>query len=312
MDFHDFPIDLLQEIKELPRETVVADFCTLVKDLVCRVDHYTEFSKQDGGDYPMHSTFVFAFLTDLGAVKEALPLSLEYLRLRFSDIELYCGDFFEEDIFWFFSQAVKEDSDEIKSYLLEYGLDGYSKARLVCLLSDIALQDDVFKPKFVEMCAEVLQSCLAQPNQLELIDSSFISSVCIALCSLRAIDKWHLIVGVDKHEWLDHDIAGDLSKLSKKIQSAAAKSNIKHIPTDIFDFFRPKVIKDPSAEFISNLRITDAALKSAADLSLLKQMLDSRFQSKTLINKLADTVLTSRNALCACGSGKKYKRCCGK
>ena len=115
------------------------------------------------------------------------------------------------------------------------------------------------------------------------------------------IDDYKLTIKATKREI---DFKRDLNFM-KKVQSCNAKGRILMIK----QLKESGLTKDDLIERKETTRVTSASLEDTAIKSLDGVSPDKQVNKKLIVNKEPSI---GRNDPCICGSGKKYKNCCGK
>ncbi len=120
-----------------------------------------------------------------------------------------------------------------------------------------------------------------------------------------------LLRSVDRH-WMEHiDVMDDL-KESIGLQSYAQRDPIVEYRLQGADMF-DEMVADIRAEtvrmILSVVPRTQPIKREQVAKPLKENLTDGSVSKKTVIVRKADRV--GRNDLCPCGSGKKYKKCCG-
>ena len=120
-----------------------------------------------------------------------------------------------------------------------------------------------------------------------------------------------LLRSVDRH-WMDHiDMMDDL-KGSIGLQSYAQRDPVTEYRLQGADMF-DEMVADIRAEtvrmILSVVPRTQPIQREQVAQPLKENLTDESVAKKTVIVRKADRV--GRNDLCPCGSGKKYKKCCG-
>jgi preprotein translocase subunit SecA len=137
----------------------------------------------------------------------------------------------------------------------------------------------------------------------------------------RQIEKLILLQIVDSH-WKDHLLSMDHLKEGIGLRGYGQKNPLNEYKREGFDLFKLMVetVKSQTVSSLMRVRIV-----REEDVERMEEERKRRAeQEKIRLNKGAageepqppkpirrDGDKTGRNALCPCGSGKKYKRCCG-
>ncbi len=122
---------------------------------------------------------------------------------------------------------------------------------------------------------------------------------------MRELERVMLLKSVDVN-WMDHIDAMEELKQGIGLRAYGQHNPVVEYRKESFDMFEAmtETIREQTAKLVLTVRIkteTDVKREKVAEES-------STGKSTTVRGKGA----VSKNALCPCGSGKKYKRCCGK
>ncbi len=129
----------------------------------------------------------------------------------------------------------------------------------------------------------------------------------------REIERAVLLQNVDR-SWTEHIDAMEDLKDSIRFQSYAQRDPVTEyriLGADMFDAMVDE-IRDRTARMILSITIKTPEIKRVQVAKPLTEGFDSegRPQKKVSITKKNEPKV-GRNDLCPCGSGKKYKKCCG-
>ena len=130
----------------------------------------------------------------------------------------------------------------------------------------------------------------------------------------REIERAVLLQNVDR-SWMDHIDAMEDLKDSIRLQSYAQRDPVNEYRLQGADMFDAMVsdIRDRTSRMILSITIQTPEVKRVQLAKPLVEGFEGTGEKKpkkvTVVKKASDAV--GRNDLCPCGSGKKYKRCCG-
>ncbi len=130
----------------------------------------------------------------------------------------------------------------------------------------------------------------------------------------REIERAVLLQNVDR-AWMDHIDAMDDLKDSIRLQSYAQRDPVNEYRIQGADMFDQMVgeIRDRTTRMVLSVTIKTPEIKRVQLAKPLAEGFEGNGQSKpkkvTVTKRVAASV--GRNDLCPCGSGKKYKKCCG-
>ena len=130
----------------------------------------------------------------------------------------------------------------------------------------------------------------------------------------REIERAVLLQNVDRN-WMEHIDAMDDLKDSIRLQSYAQRDPVNEYRLQGADMFDAMVadIRERTARMILSITVKTPEVKRVQLAKPLNEGFDTgegkKIKKVTVVKKASDNV--GRNDLCPCGSGKKYKKCCG-
>ncbi len=124
--------------------------------------------------------------------------------------------------------------------------------------------------------------------------------------TMREIERVMLLRSVDTN-WMDHIDAMDQLRQGIGLRAYGQHDPVVEYRNDSFDMFEAmtNTIREQTAKLVLSVRI-----RSNEEVKREKVAEETSAGDKPLTVKGKGVV--GKNALCPCGSGKKYKRCCGK
>lgn len=136
---------------------------------------------------------------------------------------------------------------------------------------------------------------------------------------MRAVERMILLRVVD-NMWMDHIDAMDQLKTGIGLRGIGQQDPAAAYSNEGFDMFEQMIaeIKDQTVKFCCNVTVeTESTRKSAVKSAHeVKQEYQDEDVEDSEANKPApvrrDAPKVGRNDMCPCGSGKKYKNCCGR
>jgi preprotein translocase subunit SecA len=138
----------------------------------------------------------------------------------------------------------------------------------------------------------------------------------------HALERWVILQVIDKH-WKDHLLAMDYLKEGIGLRGYSQKNPLNEYKREGFEMFMGMTerIKSDVVEHLFKAQITASAGGAPTSQPPRQQrLLTQRGMLSTSQGNGSDTSVQTvrrqgekvgRNAPCPCGSGKKYKRCCG-
>ena len=127
---------------------------------------------------------------------------------------------------------------------------------------------------------------------------------------MREVERVILLQAVDSH-WIDHIDAMDQLRQGIGLRAIGQQDPVIAYTDEGFNMFNEKNshIKEDTIKYLFNITIEEPVeRKQVIDVDHLSSNADEDSDNKTV--KKEET--TGRNDDCPCGSGKKYKKCCGR
>ncbi len=130
----------------------------------------------------------------------------------------------------------------------------------------------------------------------------------------REIERAVLLQNVDRN-WMEHIDAMDDLKDSIRLQSYAQRDPVNEYRLQGADMFDAMVadIRERTCRMILSVTVATPEVKRVQIAKPLAESFegdeDKKPKKVTVVKKASESV--GRNDLCPCGSGKKYKKCCG-
>ena len=127
---------------------------------------------------------------------------------------------------------------------------------------------------------------------------------------MREVERVILLQAVDNH-WIDHIDAMDQLRQGIGLRAIGQQDPVIAYTDEGFNMFNEmnSHIKEDTIKYLFNITIEEPVeRKQVIDVDHLSSNIDEDYDNKTV--RKEDT--TGRNDDCRCGSGKKYKKCCGR
>ena len=125
----------------------------------------------------------------------------------------------------------------------------------------------------------------------------------------REIERVILLQVVDT-KWMDHIDAMDQLRQGIGLRAYGQQDPVRAYQVEGFDMFdeMTKEIWEDTVKFLYQVENSDKMeRKKVAEPTIANR--DGQVKNKTVVNKERKV---GRNEPCPCGSGKKYKKCCGR
>jgi len=320
-----------KEIFDLPKISLIADLENILEDSMKRwgaleVSDYEENTHE----FTLHALYFLGALKAEGSLQKVLNL----LRMDEDFTDYWFTDWIE-DMFRPTLYALGEGQlAQLQAFALEENVRSYNKLLVCWVASQVALHQPNRRAEVVQWFQTVFQTFLDNPDNEDLIDTTFLSIAVSEVINFRGIELLPLIKQLFKKDWIHEDVSGDLKMITTSLKEEAYLSDLDPLPENIHEYYSREYLqrkaKRPKSEEL------DALLTK---LDSRGEKLISKFWSKMMFGKLGGlsreegeeewlddsdedvyykpvkTVVregpkVGRNDPCPCGSGKKYKKCC--
>ena len=277
---------VLDQILTLPRATVIQDLELVLQD---GIERYPYFQNQDWSvfthSFPLHASFL---LMELKAT-ESLTNILDFIQYDEDFMELYLGDFITED-FWQCIYILGKDTPTVlKDFLLKPGIYSFSKAAVSQALIQISILEPQRSQEIEKLFEEVLLFFINCENR-DLIDPTFLALMVGDVTDAQFKNLFHHIKKLYELKYIDQSIQGNFEHFEKFFnhKSEAGSSYKLQTLAEIYYFADFCEEEEPERDFFTS------------------------FENELQISQTAvQSQKVNRNDPCPCGSGQKYKKCCG-
>ncbi len=284
---------ILNEILLLPKETLIQDLEKVLIDSIQRFDFYKKKADRygyidDDFTFVIHALFL---LKEIKA-KSSLPIVLDVLRQNEEYIDFFLNDFLTENIWEVLYILGNDDLELLKSFMLEKGLNTYTKSVITATLEQFFHHSKIDKDVIITWYKFVLNAYLKLKIKDNIIDSTLIGFMISELVDFDAEETLPLINKLFKKGYVDISVCGEF--MDVEIDMLDFKTNIILREVDTIHDLYESLVK------YSNI---DDVYEDEDDTGY-----DNYIENIT--NSIISSNKVGRNAPCPCGSGKKYKKCC--
>lgn len=301
----ELPADIIESILQLPRKTVIEDLEAVVRDAIIR---YDEFKEKDWFEYtswfPSHAMLLLGGLR----AEESLPLLLEVHQQGGTWVEHWFGDWFYENhwepLVWCGMNRLDDLSEFVKN---NNSADEFISCNVVMAMTQIALH---FPEKRTEVVAKIehllhfyLDATYTEASQEAVINN--VTALTNAVCDLKEDTLLPLVEECYKKELVDLMMCGDWKKFVKfykQYELAPRRISANVVDWYAYEWQAQKERDAQSSKWREEKRKKD-------EEQAKKEKLTGKFTP--VHDTLFNPSKVGRNDPCPCGSGKKYKKCCG-
>lgn len=309
----DIPDNILSPILALPRESLHADLEVLIRHAMDIDIETLEAPLEETND----TWFFFHSLMLLGELRaeQSLPLVLEVLRLPEDVLEFWFGDLILEEFWAILLWCGRNRIPELVKFSKDQTVpDDFMRGLTVEVLEQIAFHF----PERRDEIVQTLGDLLAYFNDLETFiekDINPATSVTNALADLEAREYLPAVEALYEKDRVDEFVRGDWKLYVAEFGDVYdSKRPLWETYREWLDTqgkqWRRLIEQNERYALEAEMRLVEEGLNSWK----LEQELLAREQQNTRLQKnlpVRDSPKIGRNEPCPCGSGKKYKKCCG-
>ena len=315
---HGLRIDqnVLKNILALPQESLLQDLETVLQDSINRFDFFQEKLEKENEwldkelSFPLHALFL---LTELRAT-EKLPLLLHQLRQERKFLDFWYSDHLTETIWHFIYHLGSGELESLKSFMFEPGVSYVSKWAVMSGVTQIGRWHPERREEVIGWYELLTDFFIENHENFNLADPEVVSSLVCELYRLNASGLLPKIKLLYEHDLIYEGIPGTYQSIERDIfkenESGIYKvfenifDHYTHITTTWYGYMSEEQKKEREDKFRREIEQKHPKLRSSA--GAVNTGRDLKIPVKREGPK------PSRNAPCPCGSGKKYKHCCGR
>ncbi len=275
------PREKVEQIIALPHDSLVEDLEKTLEDAVERHYYFSniEFS-EDADNFVLHALFL---LKEINAT-ESLPKILSFLKNDSEFMDMWLGDHLTETIWQCIYCLGQNNTNILKDFILQPGLDTYSKSAVAEALAQMVMFHPEKRAEILSIFSEVLTVFSESSIEDNLIDSDFLGLLIGECLGCNFQELLPIIKNLYEKEYVSLSINGTYKVVEADFLSNKQKSK-KAIILSIFEIY-DTVLKTWSAYRDEDESFEDYKPQPAVSTKI------------------------GRNDPCPCGSGKKHKKCC--
>lgn len=291
--------NIIKGILGLSRTSLIVDLETILEDVVRRYEYFIDKVDEDGWKEEGHNFLIHALflLTELNAT-ESLDKILQLLKQDEKLLRFWFGDFLTAEVWRTIYQLGNNQLEKLKEFVLGPHLYTYARYEVCSAVAQIAYHEPERKPEVIEWIKDVLTFLLNKKDDEDLIDSDFIALMICDIIGLKAKNLLHLVKSLFEQDLVSQGICGDFSDVEDSVINRQERDYYKYDLFNIYD--RYTHILTTWGSYKEDEEDMDGS--NFNDYDPTEYLPESLIRAETKIG---------RNNPCPCGSGKKYKKCCG-
>jgi len=326
----DLPTSDIEAILALPRESVIPDLEAALRDALDRGPLYRE-RRIDVDDretfFPIHALLLLGELE----ASESLPLVLETLSQPQEALDYWFGEVLSGELWRPLHQLVDGRLERATDFVLTAGVTAVARNTMAEAVARFAVYHPERREEILDWFRHVLEFLLESPPEDNILDTDLVSELVVLACDLQGEEllpliRRHYDAGYVSVLWV-----GDLEEVEKSLSEPTPErlaEPLRDLP-DLYDELRRRFPSGgslpESAPFPEPPDVPtefgggrgDRIIRGGTPEweRLLGGAAGAPEESPSRDNPAAPqqrrVVKVGRNEPCPCGSGKKYKKCCG-
>ncbi|MCZ0702970.1 hypothetical protein J2T56_001135 [Natronobacillus azotifigens] len=280
-----FPKKQLEEIIENKEE--------VIPELLQVVDQFIE-DPSIASNNPRYFGHIYAFFL-LGQFREKALFHklLQILHWSEEDLNLVFGDFITEGSGRILASVYNGDLDALKELLENEESYEFARGQAVAALTILVLQGQLDREDISNYYRQLLKTKRLTPY--------LYADVIVSACDLHFEDllediQWAYEKGLVDYGVINFDDVKTIMLIDKKVRLDYSRS-------DVHNKYIDNTIKELQSWYIFN--------QNKTEVSKLPEIPKKRLKIPSGNKPFVQDLKIGRNDPCNCGSGKKYKKCCG-
>ena len=315
----------LDKILTLPHESLIRDLEKILLDSIARFQY---FSDKPDLDIPWACLHALYLLSALEA-EEALETVIKVLRQKSDYYEFWYGDKLTEEFWRFIYMTGQNRLDRLKDFILEPNRYTYARTAVSTAIMQIAIHQPARKEEIFKCYEDVLQYMMEHKNDSAIFEKTVYSFVIDDLTKIADKEQFPLVKRFCDETLIDQSIF-PLQKVKQKLDKKEPDKERDAIYTSIHQYYH-----EWQKWFNKNSEKEALKSESLGEVSQSDTFLPSHNEpfvpqiAKPPASQIAEEIApresyissnktphiaepkVGRNEPCSCGSGKKYKKCCG-
>lgn len=292
---NDLTIDkeILKQILALPLESLIPD---LEKILTLDKDTYVSFLQYESPDKTCFAFHSICLLNHLKS-ESSLKTILDFIEINDKDIDFWFGDHITES-FWEIIFNLGQNQLPVLESFLYKDIDIYSKNIVSKAISQMVL----YQKCDADLAKKIYHKLLTKFNNTnpDELDPTYVAMICSDVVECGFSDLEPIIKELFDKDIPELQYSGNFEQLLRFKNKNINEFRLDIGFTNIFNFY-------------TDVITTWFGYRSDEENKEIEEKMFNSLLSK--LNPKLPTIKESkigRNDPCSCGSGKKYKKCCGK
>jgi hypothetical protein len=306
----DIPKEKIEQLLALPRATLIADLHKILDDAMARFNFfYDEIEDENDLAFASHALIFLAELKSTTSLSRALNLirqDEEWSRFYFDDLLT------EKLPIYFYKLLGNNDLAVLKNYLLEPNNHSFQRMVVPQALSILAHHHAERRQEVIGFLEDVLNDFYENRHLYkDIIDIDVNDAIVGDLLDLKSTDSFPIVAKLFQANLISEEFGENSEDIKTTFSMFEDYSYFFNTIPTIFEEYSTisswgkPMTEEAHKEFLEKMRIADNELANR------KQQLAEQERKIALSQTKSGEQKVGRNEPCSCGSGKKYKKCCG-
>ena len=279
--------NILYQIIQLPRESVTKDLEKILFDSVARIEYHKNQNDVRSSFAPLHALSLLSVMQ----AEEALDTLLKILRQADNYYDFWYDNIFTAEFWQFIYRMGQNQLERLRDFIFEPNRYRYSRTAVCTALKHIAYYQPERREEVIKWFQESLQYMLSHQNDTDVFDHYVYQTLFDDLIDIAG--KEHLALVLPLY---DDSLIETLERLSVfdikvRLSKPLSDSLLQTLHTSIDQYYKMWQRYYNTDSNYNEIKTDDVE--------------QTKPQTET-VTKIG------RNSPCPCGSGKKFKKCCGK
>jgi hypothetical protein len=300
--------DIIRRILALPRESVIADLELVLDDCMERFDYYKDLDFEWTSEHSCAPTHAIFILSELKSEK-SLPKILEIFGKDKEFLDYWFGEYLYGLLWEPVMKLGNIQLPALKAFALNIENDKYARTVMPAAVSQLALNMPERRADVIEWCREIMEYYLGLTEDIYQEDADFLGFMVSDVLDFVGVELSDLLKKLYEED-LPEETITNYDDVLIELETPRDVKDRKHPLLNIYDRY---------TEVLSTWAGYSESEGHADGIPDLFESTADFFRDKSLYNKTheqhimaAQEPKVGRNDPCICGSGKKYKKCCGK
>ena len=282
-------LDFLHRILALPRESVIRDMEKILIDSIARIKYIKDNSDSNTSFAPVHALTVLSALE----AEEALETLFKVLRQDTYYYDFWYDLILTEEFWRYIYMMGKNRLDRLRDLVCEPNRYSYVRTAISIAVKYVAVYQPERRDEVINWYEQVILYLLDNQNDANIFEQFVYTSLFEDLLDIAGREHFPLIFRLYDVNLTDKKECITLHEVKKRLSKPLSKSIYREIFISIHAYY------DRWKKFFNHYKSDSGKKNKNSDISASDQSNDK--QEKKI----------GRNDVCPCGSGKKYKKCCG-